>query len=630
MTEAFNKLTADKQEQLQEASDKIVEAIQEAYNNSNDPSGIYPDSVFAQKVVDWLIEESLLQIPAELHADEHFMEHRYSGKVSRQIVNCWGSALFHSPVDPELYELHLFLSDYQARDQFEELTNDDYKRCSKQLTRFFDLAVSGDLIKVMDYHHSAYNIVHRIQHLYKNKQLGAVRFWILTNRVFAGAFANGRQTRDNIEYSAQIVDLNYISSFFENTVEINQQFHTIGGLEGIEFKANEQQDYDCILSTISGTILAQLYSLHGPAIVWANVRAYLGEVTVNKGIQNTVATEPSRFLAYNNGLVISADSVDFHDGKLWDLRGIQIINGGQTTACIYQSWLKAKNNKKDPGAGRRIEENLRKIRIPMKVVVSKEGTSENERAQFRVRISEAANSQNVVKHSDLMANSPFQIDFASKVNNMRTPNGTYWFYEAARGQYKAELEKIKGDKVKTDRFKKEHPQDQRFDKTDFSLAFMACEGKAQICAKGKELAFNEFTEEISKRWDYESGFKLSEKEAQNLVCRWILFSSLEKAIKADKALNIKNPRIPVLYTLAMLHEQYGDRIKWDRMWSHQDLSDSFCTVLKEAASKINGIIRANMGNFMINMFGRQARCMEVVRKEFRFDDAKMRGVYQLD
>ena len=35
MTEAFNKLTADKQEQLQEASDKIVEAIQEAYNNSN-------------------------------------------------------------------------------------------------------------------------------------------------------------------------------------------------------------------------------------------------------------------------------------------------------------------------------------------------------------------------------------------------------------------------------------------------------------------------------------------------------------------------------------------------------------------------------------------------------------------
>lgn len=94
MTEAFNKLTADKQEQLQEASDKIVEAIQEAYNNSNDPSGIYPDSVFAQKVVDWLIEESLLQIPAELHADEHFMEHRYAGKVSRQIVNCWGQLYF--------------------------------------------------------------------------------------------------------------------------------------------------------------------------------------------------------------------------------------------------------------------------------------------------------------------------------------------------------------------------------------------------------------------------------------------------------------------------------------------------------------------------------------------------------
>ena len=630
MTEAFNKLIIDKQDRLKEAADKIAEAIEDAYSSGNDTTVVYPDSVFAQKVVDWLIDESLLQIPSELHSDEHFIEHRFNGKVSRNLVNCWGSALFHSPVDPSLYELHLFMSDYEARDEFEELTTDDYRRCSKQLTRFFELAASGELIKVMDYHHPAYNVVHRIQRLYESKQLCAVRFWVLTNRVYAGISSNGRQTQDNIEYSAQIVDLNYISSFFESAVEINQQFHSVGGLAGIEFKANEEQDYDCFLSSITGTTLAQLYSIHGPAIVRANVRAYLGEVTVNKGIQNTVANEPSRFLAYNNGLVISADSVDFHDGKLWDLRGIQIINGGQTTACIYQSWLKAKNNKKDPGAGRRIEENLRKIRIPMKVVVTRESASEIERAEFRVRISEAANSQNIVKHSDLMANSPFQIDFATKVNSLRTPNSNYWFYEAARGLYKAELEKIKGDKIRTKKFNDEHPKHQRFDKTDFALAFMACEGKAQICAKGKELAFNEFHDEISKRWDYENGFTMTDDDAKRLVARWILFSSLEKAVKADKALNIKNPRIPVLYALAMLHEKYGDRIQWDRIWNRQELSPMFLMVLKDTCAKINNIIRSNMGNFMINMFGRQARCSEVVRQTFRFDPTKMNGIYELD
>ncbi len=359
------------------------------------------------------------------------------------------------------------------------------------------------------------------------------------------------------------------------------------------------------------------------------MRAYLGEVTVNKAIQNTVLTEPARFLAYNNGLVVSANSVDFHDGRLWDLKGIQIINGGQTTACIYQSWLKAHNTKKDPEAGRRVEENLKKIRVPMKIVISHEDATDSERAEFRVRISEAANSQNVVRHSDLMANSPFQIDFATRVNSMRTPNGNYWFYEAARGLYTAEQNKTKGDRTRTKKFNAEHPKSQRFDKTDFALAFLACEGKAQICAKGKELAFNQFHQEISKHWDYDNGFSLSISQAQELVSRWILFSTLEKSLKDDKKLNVKNPRIAVLYTLAMLNESYGEVIHWDRIWSRQAPSELFLLVLKESATEINSIIRDNMGNFMINMFGRQARCMEVVRANFRFDHEKMRKIYEL-
>lgn len=262
--------------------------------------------------------------------------------------------------------------------------------------------------------------------------------------------------------------------------------------------------------------------------------------------------------------------------------------------------------------------------------MTRESASEMERAEFRVRISEAANSQNVVKHSDLMANSPFQIDFATKVNSLRTPNSNYWFYEAARGLYKAELEKIKGDKIRTKKFNDEHPKHQRFDKTDFALAFMACEGKAQICAKGKELAFNEFHDEISKRWDYENGFTMTDDDAKRLVARWILFSSLEKAVKADKALNIKNPRIPVLYALAMLHEKYGDRIQWDRIWNRQELSPMFLMVMKKTCSQVNRIIRENMGNFMINMFGRQAKCFDVVKSNFRFDDSVMNNIYEIN
>ena len=62
----------------------------------------------------------------------------------------------------------------------------------------------------------------------------------------------------------------------------------------------------------------------------------------------------------------------------------------------------------------------------------------------------------------------------------------------------------------------------------------------------------------------------------------------------------------------------------------QELSPMFLMVLKDTCAKINNIIRSNMGNFMINMFGRQARCSEVVRQTFRFDPTKMNGIYELD
>src|SRR6185437_10145934 len=89
---------------------------------------------------------------------------------------------------------------------------------------------------------------------------------------------------------------------------------------------------------------------YGPRLLEKNVRSFLqAKGKINKAIRTTILTEPQRFLAYNNGISATAENVEFaHPTKggalLRRVRDFQIVNGGQTTACIYHAFRKEKAN----------------------------------------------------------------------------------------------------------------------------------------------------------------------------------------------------------------------------------------------------------------------------------------------
>ncbi len=628
MSEKFDELLHTKMGALAEARKKIDDAIGDAHDSEQEDECLYDDSIFAQTVAGWLSDQSIVQLPLVPKPDEYFCEHRYSGKIGNAQISCWGSAILRTPGGEGCFDLHLFLSDYEKTNGFREITQEDFSRMHRQLLHFYVYACSGKLQARMNVSHPAYKYVQQIKRLHDDGKISSVRLWLLTNGVFPGGERNDRRAQGDEEWSAQLVDLVYISDLFSSGVDADQSFENIGGLQGIKLGSNAEQDYDCILSVIPGETLSTLYSLHGPALVRANVRAYLGEkVNVNKGIYETIVNEPSRFLAYNNGLVLSCRAADFHDGRLWKLYGIQIINGGQTTASIYHAWLRARRNRKDPEARNRLEANLKKMYVPMKVVISREGATEKERAEFRVRISEAANSQNAVRRSDLEANSPFQVEFSSKVNSMRTPDGiSGWFYENARGLYEAEKSKCKNRRELAD-FKARYPESKKFDKTQFAMAYLACEGRAQDCAKGREVAFGIFCGVIDELYEQHK-MTLDPKTVQELVARWILFDALEKSLKKK---GLKNPRITMLYTLAMLHEKMGTRVQWGKIWQMQKPTEAFLRLLVSMAGHVDRIIRDNMGGAMIHMYGRQAECLRVVQNGFSNGilESKSAGIAEL-
>jgi hypothetical protein len=93
------------------------------------------------------------------------------------------------------------------------------------------------------------------------------------------------------------------------------------------------------LAVIPGRVLAEVFDEYGSLLLESNVRTFLSaRGAVNRGIQATLAQQPDRFLAYNNGLTTTSTEVELIQGERGDaIRSIQrwqIVNGGQTTASI--------------------------------------------------------------------------------------------------------------------------------------------------------------------------------------------------------------------------------------------------------------------------------------------------------
>jgi hypothetical protein len=104
-----------------------------------------------------------------------------------------------------------------------------------------------------------------------------------------------------------------------------------------------QRDYGGYLPLVPGEVLYRLYDDYRAALLELNVYSFLSaRGRINSGIRNTLRVEPGRLMAYNNGVVMTADELEIgriEDGHtaILKARGLQIVNGGQTTASIHRA-----------------------------------------------------------------------------------------------------------------------------------------------------------------------------------------------------------------------------------------------------------------------------------------------------
>ena len=163
--------------------------------------------------------------------------------------------------------------------------------------------------------------------------------------------------------------------------------------------ANDGSGYRSYLAIVPAMVLARLYQDYGPRLLEYNVRAFLQATgKVNRSIRDTLRGEPARFMAYNNGISVTVDSLETtqSDGQLAirRVRGLQIVNGAQTTASPHR-------------AGRRDGVDLSLVSVPAKITV----VSRDLVDRMVPLISLYANTQNVIQIADFSANEPFHVEF---------------------------------------------------------------------------------------------------------------------------------------------------------------------------------------------------------------------------
>ncbi len=144
------------------------------------------------------------------------------------------------------------------------------------------------------------------------------------------------------------------------------------------------------------------------ALLYDNVRGYLGQTNYNKNIYNTIKNDGKDFFLFNNGITITCLNVtsepkNSNQKYLLTLSGIQIVNGGQTLRSIYNYF----QNEVDFN---RLE-NLRNSFVLVRIFKI---DSEND---LRNKIAEYTNSQNAISPIDLKSVSQIQIDLENYLKN---------------------------------------------------------------------------------------------------------------------------------------------------------------------------------------------------------------------
>jgi hypothetical protein len=523
----------------------------------------------------------------------------YKGKIGNANLRLSGYA-----ISDDADQLDLFVSLYEGVDELTTVSDTDTKAAVEQCLRFLSLCADGTMAPKLDPSSDVRSLAETLQAIYDD--LEQVRVFVLTDLV---AKSKSFKTRDigGKAVRLEVMDIERLYRHWSEGKprdELVVDFTEVSGSAiPCVFIPGENDDYDYALTAIPGEALRLLYEKFGARLLEANVRSFLSVKAkgVNAGIQGTLRTSPGRFMAYNNGIVIVADEMRFEKtpdgspGIAW-IKGLQIVNGGQTTASIY--FAKRKHPATD----------LSKVRVPAKIIVMREPDPTKEEALVS-DISRFANSQNAVSQSDLSANKPFHVEVEKLSLTVYCPDGVgRWFYERAAGSYNTLLSRDGGTPAKLKALKDAIPPARRITKTDLAKYLNAWDQKPDIVSLGLQKNFDRFMSALTPSAGGEPAVPTL-NDYKGMIAKAKLFRDAHKLIRPMFQAFQGNVTV---YTISLLSLKLGDRIDLNRIWAKQGLSPELIQQIGVWAREVNDVLHRTASGRMISEWAKKPECKDAV------------------
>ena len=479
--------------------------------------------------------------------------------------------------------LNLFICDFEDDYELKTLTQAEIETSVRRLIKFFTQSVEKKFYDDLEQTSPGYAISY---FLYKNqKRFESINIIIISNKQLSTRVKK-LPSESILNYQVSY-DIWEIKRFFDiessknkkETLEIDfeSDFNTLIPSLPAHISSSPYHSYLCV---INGEILSKLYEKYGARLLESNVRSFLQfRAKINKGIRKTINNDPSMFFAYNNGITATAEDIEItSDNKIKKLKNFQIVNGGQTTASLFNTMKIDKAPLSD-------------IFVQMKLTI----INDDQVNTVVPNISRYANTQNKVNDADFFSNDIFHIRMEEKSRRIWAPakegelKKTKWFYERARGQY-LEIQSKLTDAKKRE-FKEINPKQQLFSKTDLAKFLMVWENKPHIVSRGAQKNFIEFGNIIVPRWN-KNDKEFNDMYFMHTIAKIIIFKTCDAIVYKEDWYGGYKANI-VAYTLSTfsyLLEKEKLSIDFSKIWKEQKIGNYFEKEIKVISKLINDYI----------------------------------------
>ncbi|ACJ31148.1 Conserved hypothetical protein [Shewanella piezotolerans WP3] len=570
----------------------VLNTREDLLNSSKDDDGFVQQNLLIDEVMPLLLETKVVDSEDVNHT--YYLSNDDKIKINGYTVNSTGERLQIFIVDDS------YLS--ESNDDFYVSQRNNYEEQFKKAIRLVSSAIQNKLKNIQE-SEPIKPLVAKLGSEDGLTQFDVIEIFLVTlsatvsfrgeepqlrtihykdnNKSFSHRVVGKKAQSKELLFIRRVVDLNYLANIYASqgrAEPLKVVFKDVIGKNIEVIKAADEADFESYLCVLDAPILADLYKRYSSQLLEKNVRSFLQFKGVNKGIKKTIKDDPEKFIAFNNGLTITATEAktSYYKKSLYleSLDDFQIVNGGQTTASIYFSSKEGLD--------------ISNVKVVAKINIAKTSKSKD-LDDLISKISEFSNSQSRVSKVDLRSRSPKLVQLKSLSESVLPPSGKKWFFERAKGDFNTQVRKsTNGQKLKN-----EFPPKKRFTKELLAKYYCAWGDAPHLVKKGGEKVFRMFIEDIEP--EQGDGIDINREFYEQLIAKIILFRTMEEVYGQGKNAigQLRSAAVP--YAISAIYKWSNTTndgtLLLQKIWKQECLSDGLIECLKELLFLMNELIK---------------------------------------